>query len=247
MSVGQVCLLLAILAASGFVSGLAGFGYALVATPLCSLVISPVSAVVLITLCGMAPAVQNFVAFRKEVDRPIALRMGSAALLGMPLGLLVLETVSDTPLRLTIGAVVTVIALMLLSGISIKRASNRTDLLFGFLSGVLNTSTGTNGPPIVLNLRAHQMSIPRFRGTISTLFILAQTIAVVLFGSRGRVHLDLVIVTLVSLPIQTVVVLAGQRLSLRLGQHRFDRVVLVLLLASGAAAMINALVKLLTG
>lgn len=247
MSVGQVLLLVVILTSSGFVSGVSGFGYALVATPLCSLVISPARAVILITLCGMTPAIQNFLTFRKDIDRPVAVRMGIASLVGMPLGLVVLETIGDAPLRLTIGAVTSVVGLMLLSGVSIRRATATSDVVLGFVSGVLNTSTGTNGPPIVINLRAHQLAIPRFRGTISTLFVTAQAVAVALFAARGRVHLNLIYLTLLVVPVQTLVILAGQRVSRNLGQRRFDHLVLGLLLASGAAAMANAIIKLANG
>lgn len=244
MSVSQVVLLVIILTASGFVSGVSGFGYALVATPLCSMVISPGKAVILITLCGMTPAVQNFLTFRRDIDRAVAVRMTIASLIGMPLGLVVLETVGDAPLRLTIGAVTLTIGFLLLIGVELRRANRTSDVLLGFVSGVLNTSTGTNGPPIVINLRAHQLPISRFRGTISTMFVVAQAVAVVLFSARGRVHVNLIVVALIVLPVQTLVILGGQRVSRNLGQRRFDHVVLGLLLASGAAAMLNAVIKL---
>jgi len=247
MSAGQITLLAVILTASGFVSGISGFGYALAATPLCSIVISPARAVILITLCGLTPALQNFLTFRRDIDRPVATRMTLASLVGMPLGLVVLETVGDAPLRLTIGVVTGAVAVLMLTGVQLRRATRTSDVLLGFLSGVLNTSVGTNGPPIVINLRAHQLSISRFRGTISTLFVTAQVIAVILFASLGKIHLNLVVLALAVVPVQTLFILAGQRVSLRLAQRRFDHVVLGLLLASAAAAIVNAVVNLVTG
>lgn len=247
MSASQITLLAVILTVSGFVSGVSGFGYALAATPLCSIVIAPSKAVILITLCGLTPAIQNFLTFRRDIDRPVATRMTVASLVGMPLGLVVLETVSDAPLRLTIGVVTGAVALLMLTGVQLHRATAASDVLLGFASGVLNTSVGTNGPPIVINLRAHQLPISRFRGTISTLFVTAQVVAVVLFGARGRIHLDLVVLALAVVPVQTMFILAGQRVSKRLAQRRFDHLVLGLLLASGGAAIVNAVVKLATG
>lgn len=244
MSPAQVALLVIILTASGFVSGISGFGYALAATPLCSMVIAPSEAVVLITLCGMTPAIQNFIAFRREVDLVVARRMLAASLVGMPLGLVVLEAFGDVPLRLTIGITTLTIALLLLVGVELRRANAYTDVALGFVSGVLNTSVGTNGPPLVIGLRAHNLDIPRFRGTISALFVIAQVVALALFGVRGRVHLDLVWIALAVIPVETLVIYAGQRVSLRLGRRRFDHVVLGLLLATGGAAMLNAVVKL---
>ncbi len=244
MSPSQVVLLVVILTASGFVSGISGFGYALAATPLCSMVIAPGEAVVLITLCGVTPAVQNFVTFRRDVDLVVARRMLVASLAGMPLGLVVLEAFGDVPLRLTIGITTLSIAMLLLVGVELRRANAYTDAALGFVSGVLNTSVGTNGPPLVIGLRAHNLEIPRFRGTISALFVIAQVVALVLFGVRGRIHLDLVWLALAVVPMEMLVIWAGQRVSLRLGRRRFDHVVLGLLLATGGAAMLNAVVKL---
>lgn len=244
MTAGQITLLVVILTLSGFVSGLSGFGYALAATPLCSIVIAPSRAVILITLCGMTPAIQNFLRFRGDADRPVAARMTIASLVGMPLGLVVLETTGDAPLRLTIGIVTMVIGMLMLLGVELRHATPWTDTVLGFASGVLNTSTGTNGPPLVIGLRAHQLPISRFRGTISTMFVVAQAVAIAIFGSRGRIHLDLFVLALTVVPAQTAFILFGQRLSLRLAKKRFDHVVLGLLLASGAAAMFNAVLKL---
>jgi len=244
MSADQITLLAIILTMSGFVSGISGFGYALAATPLCSMVIAPSKAVILITLCGLTPAVQNFVTFRKDIDRVVATRMTIASLFGMPLGLVILETVGDAPLRLTIGAVTAIVGLIMLSGVELRKANAVSDAVLGFASGVLNTSVGTNGPPIVINLRAHQLTISRFRGTISTLFVVAQIVAVILFGARGRIHANLVVLWLAVIPVQTLFILAGQRVSRRLGQRRFDHMVIGLLLASAAAAILSAVVKL---
>ena len=246
MSAGQIALLAVILTMSGFVSGLSGFGYFLAATPLCSIVISPARAVILITVCGLAPSVQNFLRWHRDIDRPVATRMTVASLVGMPLGLVVLETVGDAPLRLTIAVVTGTVTVLMLTGVELRRATKTSDVLLGFLSGVLNTSVGTNGPPIVINLRAHQFTISRFRGTISTLFVVAQVIAVILFASRGNIHLDLVVLALAVVPAQTLFVLAGQQLGLRLAQRRFDHVVLGVLLASAAGALVNAVVNLVT-
>jgi len=247
MSAGQIALLAVILTVSGFVSGISGFGYALAATPLCSIVIAPSRAVILITLCGLTPAIQNFVTFHRDIDRPVATRMSIASLLGMPLGLVVLETVGDAPLRLALGIVTGVLAVLMVTGVQLRRATPTSDVVFGFASGVLNTSVGTNGPPIVINLRAHQMPIKRFRGTISTLFVVAQVVGVILFGARGRIHVDLVVLALAVVPVQTMFILGGQRISKRLAQRRFDNIVLGLLLTSAAAAIINAVVRLVTG
>ncbi|MSX80807.1 MAG: TSUP family transporter [Actinobacteria bacterium] len=247
MSAGQIALLAVILTASGFVSGLSGFGYFLAATPLCSIVVAPARAVILITVCGLAPAIQDFLRFRRDIDRPVATRMTIASLVGMPLGLVVLETIGDAPLRLTIAVVTGTVTVLMLTGVELRRATRTSDVLLGFLSGVLNTSVGTNGPPMVINLRAHQLSISRFRGTISTLFVTAQVVAVILFASRGKIHLDVVLLALAVVPVQMLFVLAGQRLSLRLAQRRFDHVVLAVLLASAIGATINAVVNLATG
>ena len=49
----------------------------------------------------------------------------------------------------------------------------------GFTGGILSTSTGTSGPPIVIALSAKQLEPAVFRATISAIFLVQGSAALV--------------------------------------------------------------------
>ena len=60
----------------------------------------------------------------------------------------------------------------------------------GFVSGVLNTSLSTNGPPIVFALQARHLPPDRFRGTINVVFACCNILGTTLFIAAGKVGPD---------------------------------------------------------
>jgi len=243
MPASDVIILVAILAFGGFVQGLSGFGFALVTVPLASVVVPPSQAVVTVALASTLSSVRNALAARGHIVQPVATRMIGAALFGMPLGLIVLETVDDTALRVTIGVVVAVAAALIAFGVELRRGTSASDITTGFLSGILNTSTGTNGPPLVIGLRAHRLSIVSFRGTMACVFIVSSAVGLALFALRGLIGRDELLVAALALPLQWVMAWLGDHTGRRLGAHRFDHLVVGLLFVSAVAAIISALAR----
>ena len=75
MSAPAFALLLVILSFGAFVQAVSGFGFALVAVPLASIVVAPSRAVVIISLASLLTSVRNTLAARGHIERPVAGRM----------------------------------------------------------------------------------------------------------------------------------------------------------------------------
>lgn len=235
-----------ILAVSGavffaaFVQAIAGFGFGLMAMPLMTLAIEPSIAVVVATLVSVLITTWQAWSMRADAERPIVKRMAIGAYLGMPLGLLVLATVSEQALRLGLGIAVLVAVVLLAIDISFT-PGRRTDATAGFVSGVLNTSLSTNGPPLVFALQARRLEAPHFRATISSVFALSNVFAITLFVASGRVTRDGLVMALFAAP----ALLVGQALGFPIRKHvhgqRFRVLVLVLLTVAGLSAVVGAL------
>ncbi len=227
---------------ASFTQIVAGFGFALLAVPLMTLAIEPKIAVVVSALTGVA--VTSWQAFngRAEADRVLVRRMTIAAYLGMPLGLLVFITVNDDVLRLLLGIAVLVAVVLLALRFNLHSAGPRLDYGAGFISGVLNTSLSTNGPPLVFVLQARQLSAVTFRATISTVFALSNILGLTLFAVSGKITREGLVASAVTIP----AVLLGQLLGYPFRKHvhgeRFRWLVLVLLTAAAISSIVNALV-----
>ncbi len=153
-----LALLAVIVLAAGFVQAAAGFGFALLAVPLMSLVVPPETAVVVVFLHGACSSLVTARRHRALVDWTEARRLSIGAVVAMPLGVLVLVTASASALRFALGAVTCTAAIYLLrprakrpGPLEVRPA---TTYAVGAVSGVLNTALATNGPPLVVYLRA---------------------------------------------------------------------------------------------
>lgn len=240
MTTAQIIAVIGAVFVASFVQALAGFGFGLLAMPLMTLAVSPTSAVVVSTLVGVLVSTWQSWFLRADAERPIVKRMAIGAYLGMPLGLVVLNTVSETALRFALG--VAVLAAVVLLALDVQIRAGRTgDAVAGFASGVLNTSLSTNGPPLVFVLQARRLDAAAFRATIVAVFALSNVFAVTLFILTGKVNRNGVVAALLAVP----ALLAGQLIGFPLRRHlhgeRFRAFVLVLLGAAGVSAIIGAL------
>lgn len=172
---------------AGFVQSVTGFGAALVAVPLLALVLGPGDAVVTITLVSLVLTGWASVRERGHVDVPAARQLTLAGLVGMPFGLALLAWASDLVLE-ALMAVTVLAALVLVSAKVRAPAGAATGRITGLLSGVLLTSTGMNGPPLVLGLLARQPDPRRFRGTLQVVLCVQDAAAAVGFLVIGHLH-----------------------------------------------------------
>jgi uncharacterized membrane protein YfcA len=220
----------------------AGFGFALLGVPLMTLAIEPKIAVVVSALTGVFVTTWQAVRSRADIDRVLVRRLTIAAYVGMPFGLLVFLTVNDNVLRLLLGIAVLIAVVMLALRVNLHHAGPRLDYAAGFVSGVLNTSLSTNGPPLVFALQARQLSPVTFRATITTVFALSNILGLSLFVASGKVTRDGLIAVMITIPAMVL----GQALGFPIRKHvhgeRFRWLVLVLMTGAAISSIVNALV-----
>lgn len=223
------------------VQSLSGFGFALLCVPLMTMAVDAKEAVVISTLMGAGVSSWQAWHGRAHTERAVARRMIIGAYAGMPLGLLVYLTVDDHVLRLLLGIAVLVAVVLLAVRLDLRHAGDGLDLGAGFLSGVLNTSLSTNGPPLVFALQARHLAPDAFRATITTVFAFSNVLGVTLFVSSGKVTRDGVFAAAIALPALLVGQLLGFPLRRHLHGERFRVLVLLLLAAAALSAIVSAL------
>lgn len=146
---------LAIAGFGGLVRGATGFGGAMVMTPVLSLLLTPITAVVgalLLETFAAFPMLRD--AARRAHWRTI-LPICAVACLTAPLGAWLLSTLDPLLARRAIAATVLVFALVLLTGIRYRgRQRLGTSMALGATSGVLVGATSVGAPPVILYLLA---------------------------------------------------------------------------------------------
>jgi uncharacterized membrane protein YfcA len=236
----QIAIVAAAVFFASFVQAIAGFGFGLLAVPLMTQVITPQRAVVISSLVGISISTWQAWSLRRDADRALVTRMTIAAYVGMPLGFVVLTTFGDDTLRICLGAAVLVATALLATDVRIGSGVH-ADYAAGFVSGVLNTSLSTNGPPLVVVLQARGLQPAPFRATISAVFALSNVFALTLFVGSGKVTRAGLAAAAFAVPS----LIAGQLLGYPVRRHvhgrRFRVLVLGLLAAAGVSAIVAAL------
>lgn len=220
------------------VQTVSGFGFALLCVPLMTFAVDTRTAVVVSSLTGVGVTVAQAWRLRAHADRQLARRLTLAAYAGMPLGLAVFSAVSERTLLRLLGVSVLGAVVLLVAGIDLRQRGRGLELGAGFLSGILSTSVSTNGPPLVFALQSRRLAADPFRATIATVFAWANVGAVGLFLAAGKVTLDGVTASAVSIPALILGQRAGQPLRRRVQGERFRWLVLGLLTAVGVRAVV---------
>ncbi|MBI4885211.1 MAG: sulfite exporter TauE/SafE family protein [Actinobacteria bacterium] len=237
MTTGQLIVVAIAIFAASFVQVVAGFGFALLCMPIMVIAVPVETAVVVSTLVSMLSTISQAVRLRDHAQIPLLRRLVMGAFLGMPLGLVILNIVSDFALQIALGVSVLIATALLARNVNLAHLGPRMDVGLGFLSGVLNTSLSTNGPPIVFDLQARQLTAEQFRATISATFSISSVGGLAFFIADGKITRTGIDAALIALPAWAV----GQSLGWPVRKHfhgdRFRRLVLVLLLAAGTSTI----------
>ncbi len=219
---------------------LSGFGFALLSVPLMTLAVPTKEAVVISTLLGAGVSTWQAWHLREQMIRPVARRMVLSAYAGMPIGFWVFISVDDKVLRGILGVAILAAVVLLAAQIDLRHVGPRLDAGAGFVSGVLNTSLSTNGPPLVFALQARHLEADAFRATINTVFACSNVVGISMFVIAGRVTTDGLLAALIALP----ALVAGQLVGLPLRRHvsgeRFRVMVLGLLVIAATSAILSA-------
>jgi len=222
---------------------IAGFGFALAAVPLFSVVIDPHDAV--IVSLGIATLTSGAQAWRgrASTDRSVAGSMLAGAVVGLPVGWMVFTWADDRILGVVIGVAVLVSVVVIARGLDLRHVGRGLDAGAGALSGAMTMSSSVNGPPLVFALQARHFGPVPFRSTITTVFAVLDVVGIVVFAATGEISRDVLTAIAVALPGVAAGAATGIGLRHYLSPVRFRVVVLVLLVVAGVTAIVSALTR----
>lgn len=241
----ETAVVAAIVLVASTVQTVAGFGFALIGMPLLMNVIGVRDAVVLITITSVVNTALVAQRSRAVVPWRRVSGMLAGCVAGLPVGLAVLLLTPEHELRVAVGVTTVTMALVLAAGVQIERATLARDLAVGFVSGVLNTSTGMNGPPVVLYLQGLRLAPPEFRAALAMFFTITSLLTLGAFVAKHVVSGEALRLALVTLPCVLVGNWLGHRLLARVDPRLFRRLVLALLVLTGLSAAAAALPRVL--
>lgn len=199
LSFSMVCL---IVFGAAFFRGLTGFGYAILAVPLVSLVAPPITAVIMAILMQLIIGPFGMRSAVKVINIPMVTKIAALSCLLTPAGLWLLDMVSADIARL----VITTIAIGSFLAFMMKRPAELNEaplhiLLVGSLSGLLNGFAAMPGPPVILHFVRKGVAPAVARGSMITIFFAAATMATAIAFWRGMIDEQVLILSALACPL----------------------------------------------
>ena len=220
----------------GFVSGLAGFGGGPVVLVLWLMVIEPRTAVPLLMVSAVAHQMLTLHLIWKAIDLRRLAPMAIGGLIGVPLGVMLLGTLSPALVRAVAGiflVVYTLVRLTFVRNLTITLRSQWPDAGAGFVGGVMSGLAGLPGPISTLWCGLRGWPKTEQRAVFQPFNFLMVLLSIAIFLGQGYVTPDVLGYALWCAPVLVVGVALGTPLYLRLSDRQFQAVVLWLMLAMG--------------
>ena len=164
-----------------------------------------------------------------------------STLFGIPLGLLVLKTVSEAVIKTILGAFIIAFAVYSLTGRKPELHNDRLAPLFGFTAGILGGAYGMNGPPLVVYGVLRRWQPVQFRATLQGYFLIASIAGMAGYAFTGLWTRAVSNYFLLALPPALIAIFLGRAIHRRLSGTRFLIAVNIALALIGVLLMKQAL------
>lgn len=237
--------ILAIVFIATLVRSTFGFGESLIAVPLLILFIPIEIAVPFSVLISIFIAAVVVVQDRKQIHFNSAKWLIFFAILGIPIGLLLLIYGNENIVKTILGVlIITYSVYSLVSKSDFKLETDNKIWLFvcGFLSGVLGGAYGLNGPPLVVYGNVRKWTAKHFRATLQAYFLPASMIGMFGYWYKGLWSWTVTYYFLISLPVVIPAIFLGRYFNHQLKDGSFLKYVYIGLIVIGAVLVGQALV-----
>lgn len=243
MHTGAYVLLFAGALAGGFVSGLAGFGTALMALGLWLHVLPPTAAVSLVLICSVVGQTATLPSMWRSFDLSLVWPFVIGGLLGVPIGTMLIAHADPRIFKLTIGVFLLAfpLALYFSAPMALTTGGRFADAVVGFAGGILGGLAGLSGPLPILWASVRGWGKDERRGIFQTFNWTVLFVALCLQIAGGRVGSDVLWFAALALPGTVIGAWLGARLYHALNDRNFRDVVLGLLFLSGATLIWNSI------
>lgn len=227
-------LLAIIIFAAAFLQFTSGFGFALVAMPLCTLLFGVRTAAPLVALAGLTVQLINVVRFRRTINRRELVRLGVASALGVPVGVWGLSSLDAELAKTGLGVLLVGYGLYtLVKPQGARLARDFWTYPVGFVAGCLGGAFNTSGPPVAVYGSLKGWPKDEFRSTLQAFFLINSVLVIAGHFTAGHYTREIGLAYLVTVPALALGNIAGARIDHRIDVARFRMIVTVMILASG--------------
>lgn len=226
----------------GFISGLSGFGAALVSLPILLLVVPPTVAAQVAAVIGTVGQIQTLPSLRASLSWPHVLPTTVAGLLGVAIAIWLIPPLPVALFKAGVGAMLIIYSLFALALPETWRFKKRHpvgDVLVGLAGGLAGGIAGIPGAPMVMWVALQNWRADQKRTLIQVFNIATLSFMLIASAVSGLITHRFLTAVVFVIPTAIAGAWCGVWLYRRLDDRRFNYLIIVLLLISGLAMVLR--------
>lgn len=217
-----------------------GFGFSVMATPFLLLVFDAHTAIQINIILSLLISLIMVPRIGHTINKPLLARMLKGCLVGAPLGLLVFLYLDPYYLTLIISLLILFLTALLLFKIRTQQSVIK-DHAAGGISGILTTSLGMPGPPLLLYFSGTQMDKAALRSTTLAFGLFVYAASLLLQVASGSTRLDIWLTAVSLAPVAIIGIIIGQYLFRYISQAIFTLITYLILGITGTHLLLSTL------
>src|SRR5690625_3685967 len=161
-----------------------GYGFSIIGTPFLLMLYPAHMAIQMNIILSICLSAFMIFKIRNEVDKALLMRLIKGSILGLVFGIFVYLYLDIQLLKMTVGVIILILTILLIFKLTINRSRNK-DFLTGGVSGVLTTSIGVPGPPLLLYFSGAGIDKTTLRSTTLAYYLFVYFASLVMQISFG--------------------------------------------------------------
>jgi uncharacterized membrane protein YfcA len=234
-------------AAGGFVQGLSGFAFGLIALGIWAWAIDPTMAGPMVVFGSLLAQLLSFSVVRRGFDPKRLLPFVVGGLFGVPVGVALLRHIDPLGFKLAVGIILVVWCPTILLSRELPRVTRGgriADAAVGWVGGVMGGLGGLTGPAPTLWCALRGWDRDTQRAIFQSFNFAMQGVTMAAYVATGTITIKTLPFFAVEAPAMLLPTLIGARLYLRFSETGFRRLILLLLMASGLVLVASTLPRL---
>ncbi|MDM8363585.1 sulfite exporter TauE/SafE family protein [Bacillus thuringiensis] len=214
-----------------------GFGFSIMATPFLLMLFLPQEAIQINIILSLIISISLIWKIRMDIDFILLKRLIFGSIVGVPFGIFIFTSININTFKLAISILLLLLTLMLICNFKIKSTKSR-DFLVG---GLLTTSIGMPGPPLLLYFTGTDTKKEKLRATTLAFYLFIYFISLltqILFTGTNKTIWES---SFYAIPIVFLGLYIGQIIFKWLNQRIFKIFTYILLSCTGMYLLIESL------
>ena len=216
-----------------------GYGFSIVGTPFLLLIYPAHMAIQINIILSICLSAFMIFKIRKEIDKSLLVRLIKGSVMGLIFGIFIYLFFDIQLLKMTVGALILFLTILLILKLTINRTQNK-DFITGGISGLLTTSIGVPGPPLLLYFSGAGIDKTTLRSTTLAYYLFVYFVSLVMQISFGGTSKETWIFSLIAIPPLFAGIILGQLFFKWISQKVFRIITYIILMFTGVYLLVTS-------